>query len=83
MSQKQKLWNSLRKGKVVTIAFAEGVLGVPASNVHKRIYDLRQAGAKITTGKKVMKSGPRRGQRVTTYTLSEDQHAGKRNSFEI
>jgi len=74
-SHSEKILSFLQSGRQLTLAVAEGVLGVPADSVRKRIHDLREDGFVIYTNKKRMKGGPRRGEIVTAYRLDNSQQS--------
>jgi hypothetical protein len=73
-SNKERVLNYLRKKNSITVAEATR-LGI--DRLDARIYDLRQEGFEIYTNKKTLKSGPSRGQRVTSYRLAYDVETGE------
>ncbi len=74
-TQTEKILGFLESGRQLTLGIAEGVLGVPADNVRKRVHDLRNDGFIIYTNKRRLRGGPNRGQVVTAYRLDDSQQA--------
>lgn len=66
-SQNVKLVRRLKNGENLTVTEARTKYGI--KRLSARIFELREAGFRIFTNKVKMKSGVRKGRKVTAYRL--------------